>query len=84
MSRREFLDAMMQKPIRSFTLLQTFQQHDMDGRGWLSRSEIRAVLLESNVCEPEDVADLTDQVFKEADLNNDGRITFTEFMKALS
>ncbi|KAH3721552.1 calmodulin-A-like [Dreissena polymorpha] len=82
-SRDEFMQEML-KPPRSQTLRETFQLYDKDGSGYLSRDEVRDVIKASNCFGSEGFEDAVDEIFAEADPNNDGKVTLDEFMKACS
>jgi Ca2+-binding EF-hand superfamily protein len=58
-------------------VIRAFQSFDKDGNGWLSCDEFRHILCNlGDKFSEEEVL----EIFKEADLNNDGKIEYREFV----
>eukprot|EP00440_Ansanella_granifera_P065714 gb/GFBE01071268.1/.p1 GENE.gb/GFBE01071268.1/~~gb/GFBE01071268.1/.p1 ORF type:complete len:636 (+),score=144.46 gb/GFBE01071268.1/:1-1908(+) len=59
-------------------LMETFQKWDATGDGMITREELKAILIK---LDPTASDDSVDALFKEADLNQDGRINIQEFVR---
>ena len=59
----------------------SFKIFDIDGSGYIEQAELRRIMI--NVGEPVTAEDVQD-IFKELDKDNDGRISFTEFTKVVA
>ena len=58
-------------------VIRAFQTFDKDGNGWLSCQEFKHILCTlGDKFSPEEV----DEIFKEADLNHDGKLDYKEFV----
>lgn len=80
---KEFL-ALMTKKIKDYEiedeLLETFKVFDKDGNGYISLDELRDIInkLDQNISDIE-----INEMLKEADDDNDGKLSFEEFVKIM-
>ena len=80
---KEFL-ALMTKKIKDYEiedeLLETFKVFDKDGNGYISLDELKDIITRLD----ENISDLeVQEMLKEADDDNDGKLSFEEFVKVM-
>ena len=61
-------------------LVQAFNFFDRDGSGTISKEELLAVLKIDN---PDITEEIVEYMIQEVDLNNDGTVSFDEFIKMM-
>jgi Ca2+-binding EF-hand superfamily protein len=61
-------------------LVQAFNFFDRDGSGTISKEELHAVLKIDN---PDITEEIVEYMIQEVDLNNDGTVSFDEFIKMM-
>jgi len=82
-NKEEFVNYMRSPPINRITLgelEQQFKTYDRDGDGAITEEELQQILAETANLHDKDAIS---EMFEATDTNNDGRISFFEFVKMM-
>jgi len=82
-NKEEFVNYMRSPPINRITLgelEQQFKTYDRDGDGAITEEELQQILAETANLHDKDAIS---EMFEATDTNNDGRISFLEFVKMM-